>query len=140
MNVTVGDSSGASGTGKAKSIAGGGATAKASAIGIAADSVPTESESDPDLTIDDNGATLGFTRTKIHASGDDELTNDAAIEARASAVTRSAGVGMTVNGPAKARSKATAETDAVAIDLGGGADTLVNTGQLTAVADSAAGQ
>jgi len=127
-------------TNKVKSAAAGGANAQSRAIGIAADSVGTDTEYEVKLVSDDTSNTVSYSQTRAHASGDDTVTNTAEIGATANATTLAAGVGVAINGKASADVKSTAETAAAAIDLGGGDDTLTNTGKLTStsIADASA--
>ena len=61
-----------------------------------------------------------------------------ARSAPTASTTRAGSVGVSIDGEATAKVASEAESNAIAVDLGGGNDTLVNTGQLTTTADSTA--
>jgi len=148
LDIAVGDKTDPATKGKIKSAAEGGATANSTAVGISADGLGTDTEYTLELTSKDTSTdttessshTVSFSQKTAHASGDDTVTNDAEVGATSTAVTLAAGVGVTINGSASAKVNSEAEAEAAAIDLGGGNDTLTNTGKLTvsAVSDASA--
>ena len=140
LDIAVGDKTDPDATVKVKSAAAGGATANSLATGIAADGVSIDTEHKLELVTDDTSTTLSYSQTKAHGIGDDTVTNHAEIGTTATATTLAAGVGVTINGKGSADVKSNSEGVAAAIDLGGGDDTLTNTGKLTstAIADASA--
>ena len=139
LNAAVGISSDTSSdASKSRSAADGSAKSTATAIGIAADGMHGDTQSGLKITYDANGPALDYTQSETHASGDDFVINDATIAAGATAIARSASVGLTIKGAASAKSTSTTEARTSAIEMGGGSDTVVNTGMLASVADSTA--
>ena len=127
---------------KAKSTVDAGATAEARATGLAADSTVGDTLLTVDLAVADSlsaGATFGFLNSEARASGDDRVTNTANVTANANASTLAVGVSLVAEGAASAGTSSTAEAAATAIDLGAGADSLTNSGNLEAISTATAG-
>jgi hypothetical protein len=122
----------------------GGTTAEAVATGIDADGKGTHVSKERSITLTGNGIEVLDRTTRESASGNDTITNDAKIDAHATAVTVSLSAAAEVPidllsaGAAVAVSTSTAKSDATAIDAGGGDDTVINGGELDATADSVA--
>ncbi|HSD96253.1 MAG TPA: hypothetical protein VLB06_03825 [Sulfuricaulis sp.] len=134
IDVAVGDKSDPAAKEEVTSAVKGGATAHSLATGISADGEGAGTTYSVELVSEDTRNTINVSQTKAHDSGDDNITNNAEIGVEADAYTIAAGVGVTVNGKASADVKSESEATAAAIDLGGGNDTLSNTGLLTSTA------
>ncbi len=127
---------------RAKSTTEAGATAEARATGLSADSSLYDKLFTVDLTIGDSladGVTFGFLKSTAPSTGDDIVTNTGTVHAEASATTLSAAVTLVAEGAATARTTSEATAVATGIGLGGGADNLFNTGNLTAISTATAG-
>ena len=117
------------------------ATAEARATGLSGDSTQSDGLLKLDLAVGnslDQGVVFGFLKSDTRPGGNDTITNTGAVEANATATSVAAGIGLNAEGVAKARTTSTAEAAATAIDLGVGADTLTNEGQLKSFATSIA--
>jgi hypothetical protein len=123
----------------AKSAADARTTAQARATGISADSLTADTERSLTVDLSLDGLLLEYRTAETRPGGNDEVTNHGTIESHATALSGGVGAAVTVRGAASASTRARAEAAAAGIDLGGGADTLTNTGGLTVSADSTAG-
>ena len=90
------------------------------------------------LVVDEDGLSVGYHQSKIPVAGDDHLTNSGAVNAVATATSGAGAVGVTTEGSARSDASATAKADARALDVGGGSDTVDNSGALTAVSTATA--
>ncbi|HUL98716.1 MAG TPA: hypothetical protein VLU24_04700, partial [Mycobacterium sp.] len=136
---------------KLKSTSDGGAEANAHATGIGADSPATETKGDPQINFTDTGITLSYADSSVTLkpqsvtfqhqpsyAGNDSITNGADVTATATATVDAGSIGIGINGHASSKVDSKAASDAAAVDLGGGDDTLTNTGHLQATADATA--
>jgi hypothetical protein len=129
---------GQSSEGGAKSSVSGGATAEASATGIAGDGNASDRTSETTLDLDAMGLRFAHRTGNEALGGADTLTNENIVSATATARSGAAGGAISVEGAANASSTSTAKSTATAIDGGAGGDDIVNSGALTADADSVA--
>jgi len=126
-------------------------SAEATATGISADGFLagsiTEASLDVqfslDLTEEGVEGTLesldaGFSYEGVGATGNDTITNDGAVTAVATAVSGSESIGISIKGANEAAAKSTATAKALGIDAGAGDDTIINTGDVTAVSTATA--
>jgi hypothetical protein len=123
----------------AKSAADARTTARARATGVSADSLTADTERSLHVDLSLDGLRLEYRTAETRPGGNDEVTNHGTVESHATALAGSLGAAVSVRGAASASTRATADASAIGIDLGGGADTLTNTGNLTVGADSTAG-
>ena len=136
LGVGVGAKSGSSG--KASSKVEATAKSEARAIGITTDGDQQDTALEIGLAITENGLGARYYQSKTPVSGDDHLTNTEAVTAVATATSGAGAVGVTTEGSAKSDAGAEAKADARALDLGGGSDTVDNSGALSAVATATA--
>ena len=106
---------------------------KATAVGISADSLLGDTSLVADIAISDLASVVGQ-KSESRLGGNDQVFNHAQVTATANAAAQVTGIGMTLDGEAVAKAESTADGRAGAIDLGGGDDSLTNTGRLEATA------
>ncbi|MDH5368416.1 MAG: hypothetical protein OEW99_00205 [Gammaproteobacteria bacterium] len=116
--------------GKGKSIVKGGTEAEAIAVGIDADGEGSSFSSTTTLDGSLEGVSFKNEVLKESNSGNDNVINGAEIQTTATAVAPGLGVAVGVKGAAVSMLESTAKAHAVAIDLGDGNDSLINTGVL----------
>ncbi len=110
----------------------------ATAIGISADSLLADSAASGSISLGAGPEKLHAEATETRAGGNDTVTNDGAITATATSNSFTLGAGASVGGNATVKTTAESQATAAGIDLGGGNDTAINRGALTATATSAA--
>jgi hypothetical protein len=81
---------------------------------------------------------LTVEQRKTYAAGDDTVTNDGDVDATATSLTTAVGLGVGVDGNAAVKVSSTAQANADGVDLGGGNDSLISTGDLTVSSDATA--
>jgi len=113
-----------------------GTTATATSIGIAGDGGNLSENTRLAIGTDE----FGFTQSSVLADGSDSITNRGAVTAIANSETFAAALGVSGTGVAIATATSTANANAAAIDAGAGsgADTVDNSGDLTASANATA--
>ena len=135
VNVAV---SGKSAAIAADAVWDGGVNSEARAKGIDGDGIATNKTNETTLTIDGNGVGISHSASQTSAGGNDTISNESMIDATAVALAPSIDVAVATKGAAGAISTAHTAANAAAIDGGTGDDTITNTGQLNASADSVA--
>src|SRR4029079_16321577 len=111
----------------------------ATAVGISADGLASETSQRLQLQIGGGPSFIAFDKSSTHASGKDDVTNSGTISAAATAISHAIDFSVTQDGKAAVKAESTADASAAGIDLGGGNDTLKNTaGTVTATADATA--
>ncbi len=135
VNVAV---SGKSGAIAADALWDGGVKAEATAKGIDADGTASDKTRETTLTIGGEGVGISHSANQTSAGGDDAIINESTVDATAVAVAPSVAVAVAAQGAAGAISTARAQANAAALDAGVGDDTIVNSGALSAHADSVA--
>ena len=113
-----------------------GTRANAEAIGISGDGKGSDYSAQLVLENSDQGASLEASVASSVVSGDDQIVNKDVITSTATAVVPSIGVSVSVAGVGATAAKADTKSRAVAIDAGGGDDTVDNAGVLTSTAVS----
>ena len=116
----------------------GSAKATATASGISADAVEATSDSEPIFNLAKGTLTLGRETSETRAGGNDSVNNSGTIDVNATARALAGAGGITVDGSATGNATSTATATAVGVDLGGGNDTLTNSGTINAIADTVA--
>jgi hypothetical protein len=114
----------------------GSTTATATATGIVADGEESEPDSEPIFDFEGGRVTIGQTSSKTHTSGNDTVTNSGTMAVTATARATDAVGGVTVDGDATTKAPSTATATALGVNLGGGNDTLANSGSFTATAEA----
>ncbi|MDJ0926016.1 MAG: autotransporter outer membrane beta-barrel domain-containing protein [Gammaproteobacteria bacterium] len=114
-----------------------GATAESTAVGIAGDSGENR-QTDINLSITRDGLAGSYANEKFTQTGDDEITNRGGVDAEATSTAGAAGVAIAIEGSASSTVNVSAKSDSKAIEAGGGADFIDNSGTLTADSDSIA--
>lgn len=130
--ITAGSGASLAVTGFSLDLCGG--EANANAVGIDADGDACNFASSTEISMDQDGASYAQEILFQNDSGDDTVTNYGDVTAVASALTTELDVPVVMQGVAFADSSSEAIADSTAIDLGGGSDTLTNTGKLNSVA------
>ena len=117
----------------------GGATAEATAIGVSGDGADRDEDKDSDFSIKLFSITRTTSKQDAAPTGNDTITNNAAVTAVSTAVSGSGTVSISVKGAAAGKTKSTAKSLATAVDAGNGDDTVTNNAALTAVSTATAG-
>ena len=116
------------------------ATATAHAVGVDSDGKGQATTMSAAAEITDESLILTYHESKVFLGESDHVTNLGNIQAMATARTSAitATVDLSATGAVNSKANSRAAADGVGVDLGGGDDRLINTGQLTASADARA--
>jgi uncharacterized protein YhjY with autotransporter beta-barrel domain len=125
-------------TGSARTKVDADSKAIATATGVGTDDGERDRTRSATLEITDSGLALELQDTRQAQASDDTLVNSGAIAAVATAVSGAQAVALSIKGAAYADAGSESKASASALDAGGGADHVVNTGELAAVATAAA--
>ena len=121
-----------------KSAVDAGAVASSTAKAVSADGGPANQLNVDSLTLDGGVFEVRRERTTTSAGGDDTVENAATLSATATATSASTGLAVTLGGEASADVTSQATAAAVGIDLGAGADRLVNSANAPLTASATA--
>lgn len=136
INVTVSTKSNAL---SADTIWNGGTRATATATGIDGDGAPGESRDALNISLSPGDAHVSYTSDANAATGDDNITNTALVNAMATAASGSGNVPVSSkSGVAAAVSQSSASASAMGINAGAGDDSINNDGVVNAIASSLA--
>ncbi|MBL8201271.1 MAG: hypothetical protein JNK40_09900 [Chromatiales bacterium] len=112
--------------------------AEAVAAGISADGGSRSEMSTASVDIDGDGLTLGYSKVVNASTGDDAIDNRQAVTTTATASSGTIAAAVSIKGAAHAVADSAATADSRALESGGGADSVINSGNLTAAADATA--
>ena len=113
------------------------AMATSRSVGIAADGL-AQTATSLDATLTTSSLNVAIEHTTVQARGNDTVDNDASITANATANAPAVGLGVTIGGGSAAKVTSKAESEAVAIEAGGGNDKVTNNGTLVSDAKATA--
>jgi len=116
------------------------ATATARAIGVDSDGKGQTTTLSAAVEITDESLILTYRESEAFIGESDHVTNLGNIQAMATAETSAlnAAVDLSATGAVNSKANSHAKADGVGVNLGGGDDHLINTGQMTASADAIA--
>ena len=116
------------------------ATATARAVGVDSDGKGQTTTLSAAVEVTDESLILTYRESEAFIGESDHVTNLGNIQAMATAETSAlnAAVDLSATGAVNSKANSHAKADGVGVNLGGGDDHLINTGQMTASADAIA--
>ncbi|MDZ7642856.1 MAG: hypothetical protein U5K76_00590 [Woeseiaceae bacterium] len=115
-----------------------GTSAEAGAVGISSDGGDAAETSSNALFVNPNRLAITTFESEVPATGNDTVNNSGTVTAVATSVSGEGSGAVAIGGTSSSDLNANATSDAGAIHTGGGDDSIVNSGQLTAVSSAVA--